>query len=98
AAAALTITVRVYDLYGVAPDLRARAFAVAGETLATANGAATWIDCTRQDGVGMPPACVEVLKEGEIVLRFQRRTARGPHILGTAVVQEGGPNVMASVY
>jgi hypothetical protein len=98
AAAALTITVRVYDLYGVAPDLRARAFAVAGETLAKANVSATWIDCTRQDGVGMPPACVEVLKEGEIVLRFQRRTARGPHILGTAVVQEGGPNVMASVY
>ena len=98
AAAALTITVRVYDLYGLSHDQKAKALALAGETLAKANVSATWIDCTRQEGIELPAACGEVLKEGDIVLRFQRRTERGPHILGTAVVQDGGPNVVASVY
>ena len=58
---------------------------------------ATWIDCTRVDGVA-PPACVAVLKKGEMVLRLQGRTERGHHILGTAIVQDDGPNVLASVY
>jgi hypothetical protein len=97
AAAALTITVRVYDLYGLSPDERARALALAGDTLAQANVSATWIDCSRVDGVA-PPACLEVLKDGELVLRIQDRTSRGPHILGTAIVQETGPSVIASIY
>jgi hypothetical protein len=97
AAAALTITVRVYDLYGLPPDQRAEALAVATETLASADVSATWIDCTRVDGV-VPPPCLEILKSGEMVLRLQDRSDRGAHILGTAIVQEGGPNVMASVY
>jgi hypothetical protein len=98
AAAALTITVRVYDLHGTAPDQRAKALALAGETLAKANVSATWVDCARKEGAALPPACLGALKDGEIVLRFQGRTERGPHILGTAVVQAGGPNVVASVY
>jgi hypothetical protein len=97
AAAALTITVRVYDLYGLSPDERAKALALAGDTLAQANVSATWIDCTRVDGMA-PPACLAVLKDGEIVLRIQDRTTRGSHILGTAIVQETGPNVIASIY
>jgi len=97
AAAALTITVRVYDFYGLSPDQRAKALALAGETLAQANVSATWIDCSRVDGVA-PPPCLAVLKDGELVLRFQRSSERGPHILGTAVVQDDGPNVLASVY
>jgi hypothetical protein len=97
AAAALTITVRVYDLYGLPPDQRAEALAVATETLAQAEVSATMIDCTRVNGVA-PPPCLALLKSGEVVLRFQDRSDRGAHILGTAVVQEGGPNVMASVY
>ena len=97
AAAVLTITVRVYDLYGVPPDQRAKALAVAAETLAQANVDVTWIDCRRVDGVA-PPPCLARLGEGEMVLRFQERTERGDHILGTAIVQENGPNVLASVY
>jgi hypothetical protein len=97
AAAALTITVRVYDYYGLAPHERAKALALAGETLARANVSATWIECNRVDGVA-PPPCLAVLKEGEIVLRIQDRTARGAHILGTAIVQDTGPNVIASIY
>jgi hypothetical protein len=98
AAAALTITVRVYDLHGVAPDLRAKALALAGETLAKANVIATWVDCTRHEDTGVAPVCLTALGPGEIVLRFQGRTERGPHILGTAVVQVDGPCVVASVY
>lgn len=97
AATALTITVRVYDLYGLPPEQRARALALAAETLAHANVSSTWIDCSRVDGVA-PPACLDVLKEGEMVLRFQGRTERGDHILGTAIVQDDGPCVLASVY
>jgi hypothetical protein len=97
AAAVLTITVRVYDLHGVPPDQRAKALQLASETLAQANVSATWIDCTRVDGVA-PPPCLAVLKKGEMVLRFQDRTERGHHILGTAIVQDDGPNVLASVY
>lgn len=97
AATALTLTVRVYDLYGLPPEQRDRALAVAAETLAHADVSATFVDCSRVDGVA-PPRCVDVLKEGEMVLRFQNRTERGHHILGTAIVQDDGPCVLASVY
>lgn len=98
AAAALTITVRVYDLYGLTPDQRAKALALAGETLAQANVTAQWVDCSRDEHGVAPPPCLAVPKNGEMVLRFQRRTDRGDHILGTAIVQDNGPNVLASVY
>ncbi len=97
AAAVLTITVRVYDLYGLPPQQRHAALELAAQTLAEASVEARFIDCARVDGVA-PPACVSVLKDGELVLRFQDRTQRGDHILGTAIVQEDGPNVLASVY
>ena len=98
AAAALTITVRVYDLYGLPPDQKAKALALAAETLAQANVTAHWIDCTRDAQGVVPPPCLEVLKPGELVIRIMDRTERGDHILGTAIVQEGGPNVIASIY
>lgn len=98
AAAVLTITVRVYDLYGVPADQRAKALALAGETLARANVSATWIDCSRDERTAPPPVCAERLQKGDIVLRLQGSSARGAHILGTAVVQDGGPNVLASIY
>ena len=98
AAAALTITVRVYDFYGLPAEQRAKALALAGETLAKANVSATWIDCSRDERTAPPPICAEKLEKGHIVLRFQHRSSRGPHILGTAIVQDGGPNVLASVY
>jgi hypothetical protein len=97
AAAALTITVRVYDLYGLSPGERAEMLAIATDTLASADVSATWIDCARVNGVA-PPACLARLEGGELVLRIQARTERGGHILGTAIVQDDGPNVLASVY
>jgi hypothetical protein len=45
-----------------------------------------------------PPPCLAKLQDGELVLRIQARTERGEHILGTAIVQDGGPSVLASVY
>ncbi len=98
AAAVLTITVRVYDIYGLPPDQRVKALAVAADTLAQANVEAHWIDCTRDQPGGAPPRCMAVLQPGELVLRIMDRTSRGPHILGTAIVQDDGPNVVASVY
>jgi hypothetical protein len=98
AAAALTITVRVYDLYGLPPDQREKALALAAETLAQANVTANWVDCRRDEHGVAPPPCLGVLERGELVLRILDRTTRGPHILGTAIVQEDGPNVVASIY
>ena len=98
AAAALTITVRVYDMYGLSADERAKALELAGKTLAEANVTANWIDCARDEHGVAPPRCLATLEQGEIVLRIMDRTTRGDHILGTAIVQEGGPNVVASVY
>ena len=98
AAAVLTITVRVYDLYGLPPDQKARMLAHAADTLAQANVTAHWIDCSRDERGVVPPACQAVLPPGELVVRIMDRTKRGDHILGTAIVQEDGPNVIASVY
>ena len=98
AATALTLTVRVYDLYGMSAADRARGIELAQATLAHARVATVWIDCTRRPGVEQPARCVRVLEANEIVLRFQSTSPRGEHILGTAVVQESGPNVFASIY
>ena len=59
---------------------------------------ASWLDCRPGNDAGPPPGCLAALKPGDIILRIQRRAERGPHILGTAVVQDDGPNVVASVY
>ena len=98
AAAVLTITVRVYDLYGLPPDQKAKMLAHAADTLAQANVTAHWIDCSRDERGVVPPACQAVLPPGELVVRIMDRTKRGDHILGTAIVQDGGPNVIASIY
>jgi hypothetical protein len=98
AATALTLTVRVFDLYGMSQADREAGIRLAQATLAHAGVASNWIDCTRRPDVEQPARCREVLEENEIVLRFQRVSPRGEHILGTAVVQETGPNVFASIY
>ena len=67
AAAVLTITVRVYDLYGLPPDQKAKALALAAETLAQANVTARWIDCARDEHGVVPPPCEAVVKPGELV-------------------------------
>jgi hypothetical protein len=97
AATAITLTIRVYDLHGVSHTERTRALALAADTLAKAGVHAVWVDCSRVNGEA-PPPCAAVLQPGEIVLRIQDRTERGPHILGTAIVQDDGPSVIASIY
>ena len=79
-------------------DQRAKALTLAGETLAKANVSATWIDCAHESEDRAAAGLLERLTKGDIVLRIQHHLARGPHILDTAVVQDGGPNVLASVY
>lgn len=93
----VTLSVRVYDLHGLSPANRAEAMAVAVETLKDAGVAMTWIDCSRVDDQ-VPASCLAMLDDGEVVLRIQDRTTRGAHILGSAVVRDDGPGVLASVY
>jgi hypothetical protein len=94
AATLLTITVRVYDLYGLAPAQRHEALVVAADTLAEAGVEVTWVECRSP----LPPACTAVLAPGEMVLRFDDREHPSHHVLGTAIVQRGGPNVLATVF
>jgi hypothetical protein len=92
-----TLSVRVYDLYGLSPGERTEAMAIAVETLADAGVVVSWIDCSRVEG-RVPAACVAVPAKGEVFLRIQHRTERGAHILGTAIVQDDGPSILASIY
>jgi hypothetical protein len=91
----LTITVRVYDLYGLPAEDRRSALAVTSEALADAGVAIDWIECV---GPGRPDVCHEVLARGEMVLRLNQYPHRAAHILGAAIVQHDGPNVLATVY
>jgi hypothetical protein len=90
----LTITVRVYDSYGLSPQQHHEALAVAAGTLAEAGVEVDWVDCRRP----LPQACVALLAPGEMVLRFDNSERRATHVLGTAIVQPGGPNVVATVF
>jgi hypothetical protein len=94
AATLLTVTVRVYDLYGLAPAQRHEALVVAADTLAEAGVEVNWVECYSP----LPPACNAVLAPGEMVLRLDDREHRSGHVLGTAIVQRGGPNVLATVF
>ena len=92
-----TLSVRVYDLSGLKPAERAAAMSIAVDTLKDAGVTMTWIDCSRIDDQ-LPPPCVALLDPREVVLRIQHRTERGAHILGSAVVKDDGPGVLASVF
>jgi hypothetical protein len=94
AATLLTITVRVYDIYGLTPAQRHEALVVAADTLAEAGVEVNWVECRSP----LPPACSALLAPGEMVLRFDDREHRSGHVLGTAIIQRGGPNVMATVF
>ena len=74
AAAVLTITVRVYDIYGLPPDQRAKALAVAADTLAQASVEARWIDCTRDQPGGARRRVGEQLR-GVLHTLFERHRA-----------------------
>jgi hypothetical protein len=96
-AAALAVTIRVYDLYGLSPDARHEALALAAETLAHAGVQAIIVDCTAGPAAATP--CKTGLAEGEIMLRILRHPKDGAHVLGDAIVRgDAGPNTIATVY
>ena len=89
------VTVRVYDLYGLTRDERRTALGVTVEAFAAVDVALTWIDCT---GEHRPDVCGGLLPRGDVLLRLIPHRHRDPEILGTAMVQPGGPSVLATVY
>jgi hypothetical protein len=94
--AALIVTIRVYDIYGVAPDTRQGALAVATEALARAGVQAAWIDCSAK--VAATP-CKLPLADGELVLRIHRLPPDGQKVLGDAVLPQGqGRAQLATIY
>jgi hypothetical protein len=96
-AAALVVTIRVYDLYGMSPETRQEALAVTAEALAHAGVQAVIVDCSARAAAATP--CQVALAEGEILLRIHRHPKDGAHVLGEAVVRgEAGPNTIATVY
>jgi hypothetical protein len=95
AAALLTITIRVYDLYGLPQEERPHALETAGDILAPAGVEAPFIDCQPP----APAACLEQLHAGELILRIRPDHSAHRDVLGDAVVDpDGGRNVMATVY
>jgi hypothetical protein len=95
AAALLTITVRVYDLYGLPNAERELALETAGRILAQAGVEAHFVECLRP----LPDACQVPLVPGEMILRVHVDPAPRHEVLGAAIVSPtGGRNVMATVY
>lgn len=95
-AAALVITIRAYDLYGLSPETRQEALAMTLEALAQAGVQAVIVDCSA--GAAATP-CKTSLAEGEIILRIHRHPKDGAHVLGEAIVRgDAGPNTIATVY
>jgi hypothetical protein len=95
--AALVVTIRVYDVYGLSPETRHEALAVAAETLAHAGVQAIIVDCGAGSAAATP--CKTGLADGEIMLRIQRHPKDGAHVLGDAIVRgDAGPNTIATVY
>jgi hypothetical protein len=95
-AAALVVTIRVYDLYGMSPETRQEALAVTAEALAHAGVQAIIVDCSAP--VAATP-CKRALAEGEIVVRILRHPKEGVHVLGEAIVGgQSSSNTMATVY
>jgi hypothetical protein len=95
AAALLTVTIRVYDFYGMPHEDRQKALEVASQTLANAGVEVTWVNCVRPN---VSPACYDRLAPGEMVLRLHELPHRSSRILGNAVVQPNGRNVLATVF
>ena len=95
AAALLTITVRVYDIYGLPAAERHEAIETAGRIMAQAGIEAQFIECQPP----LPEPCEVTLKPRELVLRITPDAPPRHEVLGTAVVSPtGGPSVMATVF
>jgi hypothetical protein len=95
-AAALVVTIRVYDIYGLSPETRREALAMTAEVLAQAGVQAVIVDCSA--GASATP-CRTSVAEGEVILRIHRHPKDGAHVLGEAIVRDdAGPNTVATVY
>lgn len=94
-AAALAITIRVYDVYGLPPETRQEALAVAAAALERTGIQAMIVDCSARPALA---ACAVGLGDGELVLRIHRHPKDGAHVLGDAIVRESGPSTIATVY
>jgi hypothetical protein len=94
-AAALTVTIRVYDLYGLPPETRQEALAIAVEALEHAGIQAAIVDCSARPALA---ACATGPGNGELVLRIHRHPKDGAHVLGDAIVRASGPSTIATVY
>lgn len=91
----LTVSVRVYDIYGLPPATRREALALAAEALQGAGIQAIMVDCNARPALA---ACAAGLGDGELVLRIHRHPKDGLHVLGDAIVRESGPSTIATVY
>ncbi len=94
-AAALVVTLRIYDLYGLPPETRQEALAIAAGALAEAGVQAVIVDCSPRAAVA---ACGTGPGAGELVLRIHRHPKDGAHVLGDAIVRQSGPSTVATVY
>ena len=95
-AAALVVTIRVYDVYGLSSDTRQEALTLAAEALAHAGVEAVIVDCSATPAA---TPCKLGLGDGELILRILRLPKDGAHVLGDAIVREGpAPNTIATVY
>jgi hypothetical protein len=95
-AAALMVTIRVYDLYGLPSATRQEALVVAAEALAHAGVEAVIVDCAAKPAA---TPCKVGLGDGELILRIHRLPKDGAHVLGDAIVRGGsGPSTIATVY
>jgi hypothetical protein len=95
-AAALVVTIRVYDIYGLSPETRREALALTAKVLAQAGVQAVIVDCS--GGASATP-CRTSVAEGEVILRIHRHPKDGAHVLGEAIVRgDAGPNTVATVY
>jgi hypothetical protein len=101
AAAALTLTIRVYDVYGLPPADRQEMLSVASTALAQVGVEPAWIDCS---GRKPAAACQLSVLPTELVLRIHRLPPDDSHALGVALVHARSetdaaePNTVATIY
>ena len=93
--AALAVTIRVHDVYGLSPEQHREAAAVATATLGEAGVQAAILDCGRRRAAA---ACAAPLVPGELVLRVLSHPPEGLHVLGDAIVHHPDESTVATVY
>lgn len=94
--AALAVTIRVYDVYGLPPEQRQEAMAVAIATLEAAGVQAAMLDCSPRRPAAI---CLTPPAPGDLILRFGRHPRDGDGVLGEAVVHPDPEQcTLATVY